>query len=156
MQDKLPPGITLVQADNFETWLVDVVVLDKNPIYEGETYRLKFSFSSNYPIEVRRFSCGLHTSADHSRQAPEVVFVKDADHPIPWHPHIYTNGIICLDLLDRQGWSPVHNVESVCVSLQSMLTSNTKKERPPGDENFVKYNTQRPRDINFVFHDNQV
>lgn len=89
-------------------------------------------------------------------QAPEVVFVKDDTHPIPWHPHVYSNGIICLDLLDRQGWSPVHNVESVCVSLQSMLTSNTKKERPPGDENFVRYNTQRPRDINFVFHDNQV
>jgi ubiquitin-conjugating enzyme E2 W len=37
-----------------------------------------------------------------------------------------------------------------------MLTSNTKKERPQGDENFVRNNTQRPRDINFVFHDNQV
>ena len=89
-------------------------------------------------------------------QAPEVVFVQDSTHPIPWHPHVYSNGIICLDLLDRQGWSPVHNVESVCVSLQSMLTSNTKKERPPGDEHFVRYNTQRPRDINFVFHDNKV
>lgn len=89
-------------------------------------------------------------------QAPEVIFVKDDAHPIPWHPHVYTNGIICLDLLDKAGWSPVHNVESVCVSLQSMLTSNTKKERPPGDENFVRYNTQRPKDINFVFHDNQV
>jgi ubiquitin-conjugating enzyme E2 W len=37
-----------------------------------------------------------------------------------------------------------------------MLTSNTKKERPQGDENFVRYNTQRPRDINFVFHDEKV
>jgi ubiquitin-conjugating enzyme E2 W len=159
MQDKLPPGITLVQADNFETWLVDLVVLDQNPIYEGEKYRLKFTFGSNYPIEVRYrhdFCCIYTHLLIVPHQAPEVVFVKDSEHPIPWHPHIYTNGIICLDLLDKQGWSPVHNVESVCVSLQSMLTSNTKKERPPGDENFVKYNTQRPRDINFVFHDNQV
>lgn len=89
-------------------------------------------------------------------QAPEVVFVKDDTHPIPWHPHIYTNGIICLDLLDRSAWSPVHNVESVAISLQSMLTSNTKKVRPEGDENFSKYNTARPRDINFVFHDSNV
>jgi hypothetical protein len=89
-------------------------------------------------------------------EAPEVVFVKDATHPIPMHPHVYSNGIICLDLLDRQAWSPVHNVESVCISLQSMLTSNTKNERPPGDEDFVRHNTRRPRDINFYFHDNTV
>ncbi|KAF2831432.1 ubiquitin conjugating enzyme [Ophiobolus disseminans] len=139
MQGKLPDGITLIQADNYETWLVDVKVIDPNPIYQNETYRLKFTFSGQYPIEP-----------------PEVTFVRDATHPIPYHPHIYSNGIICLDLLDRQGWSPVHNVESVCVSLQSMLTSNTKKERPEGDDNFVRYNTQRPRDINFMFHDDTV
>ncbi|KAF2186998.1 ubiquitin conjugating enzyme [Zopfia rhizophila CBS 207.26] len=139
LHDHLPPGIELIQADDFAEWLMDIRVIDSNPLYQDEVYRLKFSFSQSYPIE-----------------APEVVFVKDATHPIPWHPHVYSNGIICLDLLDRQGWSPVHNVESICVSLQSMLTSNTKKERPPGDEQFVKYNTQRPRDINFVFHDNQV
>ncbi|KAF2634968.1 ubiquitin conjugating enzyme [Massarina eburnea CBS 473.64] len=141
LHDKLPPGIVLVKADDFQTWLLDIQVVDGNPLYAGETYRLKFMFSQSYPIE-----------------APEVVFVQSTDppRPIPYHPHIYSNGIICLDLLDRQGWSPVHNVESVCVSLQSMLTSNTKKERPPGDENFVRFNTQRPRDINFVFHDERV
>jgi len=118
---------------------MDIEVLDDNPIYKGEKYRLKFMFSNNYPIE-----------------APEVVFVKDEAHPIPMHPHVYSNGIICLDLLDRQAWSPVHNVESVCISLQSMLTSNTKNERPPGDDDFVRHNTRRPRDINFYFHDNTV
>jgi len=139
LHDKLPPGITLIRADDFKEWLMDIRVMDTNPLYQDELYRLKFMFSGSYPIE-----------------APEVVFVRDDEHPIPMHPHIYSNGIICLDLLDRQGWSPVHNVESVCVSLQSMLTSNTKNERPPGDENFVKHNKQRPKDINFVFHDNQV
>lgn len=139
MHDHLPPGVEMVKADEFTEWLMDIKVLDDNPLYRNEVYRLKFRFPNSYPIE-----------------APEVVFVKDDTHPIPWHPHIYSNGIICLDLLDRQGWSPVHNVESVCVSLQSMLTGNTKKERPPGDESFVKYNTQRPKDINFLFHDNSV
>lgn len=139
LHDKLPPGITLVKADDFREWLMDIRVMDDNPIYNGQTYRLKFAFTQSYPIE-----------------APEVTFVRDETHPIPMHPHVYSNGIICLDLLDRAGWSPVHNVESVCVSLQSMLTSNTKNERPPGDEAFVRYNTQRPRDINFVFHDADV
>ncbi|KAF2099386.1 ubiquitin conjugating enzyme [Rhizodiscina lignyota] len=140
LQEHLPPGISLVQADNFETWLMDIKVLDDNPLYRGDTYRLKFHFSSSYPIE-----------------APEVTFITSPTTPkIPMHPHVYSNGIICLDLLDRQGWSPVHNVESVCMSLQSMLTGNEKNERPPGDADFVKSNRRRPRDISFYFHDEKV
>ena len=85
-----------------------------------------------------------------------MTFVKLDDRPIPMHPHIYSNGIICLDLLGTQGWSPVQSVESVCMSIQSMLTGNSKNERPPGDEDFVQRNRQRPRDIDFYYHDNTV
>ncbi|KAH8905152.1 UBC-like protein [Coniochaeta sp. PMI_546] len=139
INSSLPPGITLVSADNFEEWLLDIRVLDKNPLYQDQTYRLKFKFGSSYPIEP-----------------PEVTFVKKDDRPIPMHPHIYSNGIICLDLLGTQGWSPVQNVESVCMSIQSMLTGNNKNERPPGDEEFVRGNRQRPKDIDFYYHDNTV
>jgi ubiquitin-conjugating enzyme E2 W len=72
------------------------------------------------------------------------------------HPHVYSNGIICLDLLGQQGWSPVQNVESICMSLQSMLTSNTLNQRPEGDSQFVATNRRRPRDIDFYYHDEKV
>ena len=92
---------------------MDISVLD-NPLYPPtDVYRLRMLFPQSYPIE-----------------APEVMFIPSQNPPraIPLHPHIYTNGIICLDLLDKEGWSPVHNTESICISLQSMLASNTKAE----------------------------
>lgn len=50
MQTHLPPGIEIVQAENFEQWLMDIRVLDSNPLYQGQTFRLKLMFSSKYPI----------------------------------------------------------------------------------------------------------
>ncbi|KAL8920950.1 MAG: hypothetical protein Q9208_005976 [Pyrenodesmia sp. 3 TL-2023] len=141
VNQSLPPGITLVSADDFKEWQMDIRVLDPNPIYINQTFRLRFRFSNNYPIE-----------------SPEVTFLPSATppRPIPMHPHVYSNGYICLDLLGAQGWSPVQNVESVCMSIQSMLTGNTKNERPPGDEEFVTRNRLRPRDVNFVYEDTTV
>lgn len=131
-----------MRADDFKTWTLDIRVLDEaHPLYAHQVHRLQFDFSANYPIE-----------------APEVTFVASTNpaRPVPLHPHVYSNGIICLDLLSAQGWSPVQNVESVCMSLQSMLTGNTRPERPPGDDDFVRRNTLRPRDIRFFYDDGTV
>ena len=49
---QLPPGISLVKAEDFQEWLLDIKVLDSNPIYLNQTYRLKFKFSPSYPIGV--------------------------------------------------------------------------------------------------------
>jgi ubiquitin-conjugating enzyme E2 W len=50
IHEHLPPGIALASANDLKEWLMDIRVLDDNPIYKNETYRLRFKFSSNYPI----------------------------------------------------------------------------------------------------------
>ncbi|PSK60551.1 ubiquitin-conjugating enzyme E2 2 [Elsinoe australis] len=153
----LAPGISLVSAENLQEWLMDIQVMDDNPIYMGKTFRLKFVFSQNYPIGMATINAdGTNLVLIPTTEAPEVVFLRTPNREIPMHPHVYSNGIICLDLLSSQGWSPVQNVESTSLSIQSMLTGNTKNERPPGDDEFVRTNRLRPRDVNFVFHDKHV
>lgn len=50
MQGHLPPGISFAKQENLEEWQMDIKVLDDNPLYRDQTYRLKFTFSSKYPI----------------------------------------------------------------------------------------------------------
>lgn len=66
--------------------------------YQQMTFRLTFEFPSNYPY------------------APPIVLFKT---PI-YHPNIDFSGRICLDIL-KDKWSAIYNVQSVLLSLQSLL-----------------------------------
>ncbi|CAK59733.1 unnamed protein product (macronuclear) [Paramecium tetraurelia] len=104
----------------------------KGTLYQGEKFELQFKFSNEYPIE-----------------SPEVIFIGKP----PEHEHIYSNGFICLSILFDE-WSAALTVSSVCLSIQSMLSSATKKMKPPNDAEFVKRAAGRgPKSFLWSYHD---
>jgi len=104
-------------------------------LYEGEHFKLQFKFSPKYPFD-----------------SPEVTFTGEN---IPLHPHIYSNGHICLSIL-TDDWSPALSVQAVCLSIISMLSSCKEKKRPPDDAFYVKTCSKNPKKTKWWYHDDTV
>ncbi|CAD8145138.1 unnamed protein product [Paramecium octaurelia] len=82
-------------------------------------------------------------------ESPEVIFIGKP----PVHEHIYSNGFICLSILYDE-WTAALSVTSLCLSIQSMLSSATIKMKPPNDEEFIKKaGGKGPKSFKWNFHD---
>ncbi|KAF2417436.1 hypothetical protein EJ08DRAFT_622198 [Tothia fuscella] len=92
------PGISAFPNDaDLLNWTATIEGPTETP-YAGLTFKLAFSFPAEYPLT-----------------APQVTFKT----PI-FHPNIDFSGRICLDIL-KEKWSAIYNVQSVLLSLQSLL-----------------------------------
>eukprot|EP00831_Metopus_contortus_P037274 TRINITY_DN2937_c0_g2_i4.p1 TRINITY_DN2937_c0_g2~~TRINITY_DN2937_c0_g2_i4.p1 ORF type:complete len:105 (+),score=12.04 TRINITY_DN2937_c0_g2_i4:243-557(+) len=52
---------------------------------------------------------------DYPNKAPSVRFLTKM-----FHPNIYNDGKICLDILQNQ-WSPIYDISAILTSIQSLL-----------------------------------
>lgn len=97
--------------ENIKHWSVALIVLNPDSLYYGGYFKAEMRFPANYPFEP-----------------PEFRFVR----PL-WHPNIYEDGRLCISILHQPGddamsgesagerWSPVQRVESVLISVLSLL-----------------------------------
>jgi ubiquitin-conjugating enzyme E2 C len=79
------------------------MILTAQP-YTGLSFKLSLTFPPTYPYT-----------------APHVVFITPM-----YHPNIDMSGNICLDIL-KEEWSAVYNVQTILLSIQSMLAEPNPK-----------------------------
>lgn len=128
-----PAGINLLEFDDLESCNVKMEGAPES-LYHGESFTLNFKFPPTYPLD-----------------SPEVIFLK----PVPVHPHIYSNGHICLSIL-YDAWTPALTTASVCLSIQSMMSSCTSKQSPDDDWMYlIKTGTKSPKLSSWIFHDDK-
>lgn len=84
--------------NNVLTWLAVIFGPDDTP-WEGGTFRLLLEFTEEYP-----------------NKPPAVRFLTKM-----FHPNIYGDGKICLDILQNQ-WSPIYDIAAILTSIQSLLS----------------------------------
>ncbi|XP_062231588.1 ubiquitin-conjugating enzyme E2 7-like isoform X2 [Phragmites australis] len=109
-------------VDGFSAGLVDdssvfewqvTIIGPPETLYDGGYFNAIMTFPQNYP-----------------NSPPSVRFTSEM-----WHPNVYPDGRVCISILHPPGedpngyelaserWTPVHTVESIVLSIISMLSS---------------------------------
>lgn len=102
----------LVDESNPFEWEI-MIIGPPDTIYEGGFFNAVMKFPKTYPNEP-----------------PVLRFTSDF-----WHPNVYADGRVCISILHPPGedsygyeqaserWLPIHTVESILLSVISMLSS---------------------------------
>ncbi|KAF2457026.1 ubiquitin-conjugating enzyme/RWD-like protein [Lineolata rhizophorae] len=97
--------------DNIFEWSVALIPTNKDSFYQGGYYKAIMTFPKNYPYSP-----------------PDFKFLR----PL-YHPNVYPDGRLCISILHAPGedemsgelaaerWSPAQRVESVLISILSLL-----------------------------------
>merc|ERR1711916_345924 len=88
-----------VSDNNLLLWEATIFGPDETP-WEGGVYSLRLTFTDQYPTKP-----------------PRVRFTSEM-----YHPNVYPDGTLCLDIIQEGGWSPIYSVSSILTSIQSLLT----------------------------------
>lgn len=119
LQQDPPEGVNACpRADNIMAWKA-VIFGPVDTIWDGGVFRLSIEFSEEYP-----------------NKAPKVMFLTKV-----FHPNVYENGDICLDILQNQ-WSPIYDVSAILTSIQSLL-SDPNPNSPANSEAAKLYSDDR-------------
>jgi len=102
----------LIDDSNMYKWEI-LLMGPQDSLYEGGLFKAHLTFPESYP-----------------QQPPKMRFTSKM-----WHPNVHNDGTVCISILHAPGedkygyehaserWLPIHTVESILISVISMLAS---------------------------------
>ncbi|EGC29154.1 hypothetical protein DICPUDRAFT_58977 [Dictyostelium purpureum] len=120
-------------------------LIDESNIYE---WQIMIMGPSETPYEGGIFYATLTFTPEYPDKPPKMKFTSEM-----WHPNVYKEGEVCISILhegeDAYGyekanerWTPVHTVESILISVISMLSS-PNDESPANIDAAKEWRSQR-------------
>jgi len=91
-------GVSAAPNENDIMSWTAVIFGPEDTQWQGGTFTLEVKFTEEFPTKP-----------------PHVRFVSRM-----FHPNVYNNGEICLDILQNQ-WSPIYDISAILTSVQSLL-----------------------------------
>ncbi|KAI9509926.1 ubiquitin-conjugating enzyme [Russula earlei] len=117
----------LVDENNLYEWEI-MIIGPADTLYEGGFFKARLTFPPEFPD-----------------LPPKMRFITPM-----WHPNIYPNGDVCISILHAPGddqygyedagerWVPVHSVESILLSVISLLSSENPNLDSPANVDAAK------------------
>ncbi|VDB86739.1 unnamed protein product [Peniophora sp. CBMAI 1063] len=117
----------LVDESNFYEWEV-LIIGPPDTLYEGGFLKARLTFPPEFPL-----------------LPPTMRFLTEM-----WHPNIYPDGRVCISILHAPGddqygyedagerWLPVHSIESILMSVISLLSSDKPNCDSPANVDAAK------------------
>jgi len=117
----------LVDDSNLLEWEI-LIIGPEDTLYEGGFFKARLKFPPEYPL-----------------LPPKMTFITEM-----WHPNIYANGDVCISILHPPGadeygyedagerWLPVHTIETILLSVISLLSSETPSTDSPANIDAAK------------------
>jgi len=91
-------GFTLTNYESIWIWK-GILYGPKDSPYENGKFPIQITFNEDYPIKP-----------------PSFKFLK-----VPFHPNIYRDGKICMDILEIGNWTPSQNIRTILISIRSLF-----------------------------------
>ena len=120
-----PPCGIFALPDDENMRLMNVLITGpKDTPYHGGMFSFRIGFTDDYPIKP-----------------PKVKCLTTGGNTVRFNPNIYSCGKVCLSILGTfsgPGWSPVMNLTSVVVSIQSLLNEEPYRNEPGYEDGEVE------------------